>query len=48
MRYIFIDCNSILQQYYRLFLTIDKDFDESFLLIGVPKFKFIDINIYLD
>ncbi len=48
MQYIFIDCNNVLQQYYRAFLIIDKDFDELPFLIKILKFKFIDINIHLD
>jgi hypothetical protein len=48
VRYTLVDRNSVSRQHYRPFLTIDKDFDESPLLIGVPRLKFIGISIHLD
>jgi len=48
VRYTFIDRKSVLQQHYRPFLAIDRDSDESPLLIGVPKLKFMGISIHLD
>ena len=48
VRYIFTDRNNIIQQYRRPFLIIDREPDESPLLIGISRLRHIKVDIYLD
>ena len=47
VRYSLTDRNDVVRQYYRPFLAIDRDPDESPLLIGVPGLKEMRVDIYL-